>query len=104
MVKKKKMPETMYRSSRYFRVLGNPTAYMILKNLEHGRKTPSELSAVMGKALSTISTTLRHLRQVDLVRYKTIVKNKEYWIKDTYVLELLKSGEKLAEKMRGKKE
>ena len=90
----------MYRASRYFRVLGNPTAYMILRTLENNRKTPGELSEKLGKSLETISITLRHLRQINLVRYQAKGRTKEYWIKDKKVLELLNKSEELAERMR----
>ncbi|MFC1479176.1 ArsR/SmtB family transcription factor [Planctomycetota bacterium] len=99
----KNMPETMYRASRYFRVLGNPTAYMILRTLEHDRKTPGELSEELGKSLETISITLRHLRQINMVRYQAKGRTKEYWIKDKGVLELLNKSEELVERMRKKR-
>lgn len=63
------MPETVYRASRCCRVLGNPTAYLIVRSLGDQRKTPSRLSDELGVPLATISTTLRHLRQVDVVRF-----------------------------------
>lgn len=101
---KKGMPETMYRASRYFRVLGNPTAYRILRSLGKGRKTPSELSRELNMPVQTISGTLRNMRQVDLVRYQAKWKSREYWIKDRGVLGVLKRSEALVEKMRKKKE
>lgn len=99
---KRKMPETMYRASRYCRVLGNPTAYLILRCLGPERKTPSELSEQLGIGISTISITLRHLRQVDLVRYETQANSRQYWIKDDAVVKLLDAAEALAVKMRHK--
>ncbi|MFC1582787.1 ArsR/SmtB family transcription factor [Planctomycetota bacterium] len=94
----------MYRASRYFRVLGNPTAYLILRNLEKGGRTPKELSEEVGRTLATISMTLRHLRQINLVRYETRGRNKVYQLKDKAVLKILDSGEKLAEKMRSQQD
>ena len=69
MITKQNMPETMYRASRCCRVLGNPTAYLILRCLDTKCKTPSDLSEETAIPLTTISMTLRHLRQMDLVRY-----------------------------------
>ncbi len=100
---KQKMPETMYRASRYCRVLGNPTAYMILKCLGTTRKTPSKLSEELGVRLPTVSMTLKNLRQVNLVRYETEGTNKIYWIKDKTVLKMLAVAENLAEAMRKKR-
>ena len=99
---KKTMPETMYRASRYCRVLGNPTAYLILRSLQENRMTPSALSSQLGVGISTISITLRHLRQVNLVRYETRANTRQYWIKDPAVLQMLDAAESLATKMRHK--
>ena len=41
---KQTMPETMYRASRCCRILGNPTAYLILRCLGAKRKTPGDIS------------------------------------------------------------
>ncbi len=97
------MPETDYRASRFCRVLGNPTAYQIIKVLKTGMKTPTELSEKIGVSLKTISDTLRNLRQVDLVRYDTNKKNKIYYLKDLSILKILKALEYYAVKMRFKK-
>jgi DNA-binding HxlR family transcriptional regulator len=86
---KEHMPETLYRASRFCRVLGNPTAYLILRSLGSSRKTPSELSRELHIRLTTMSMTLRHLRQMDLVRYQTREKTKEYWVKERKILGIL---------------
>ena len=99
---KQKMPETMYRASRYCRVLGNPTAYLILRYLGDTRRTPGEISQELCIGMTTISATLRHLRQVNLVRYETRGNSRDYWIKDTAVIGLLDAAELLANKMRQK--
>jgi len=97
------MPETMYRASRLFRVLGNPTAYLILRCLGEGRRTPGEISEELGIPAVTISVTLRHLRQVDLVRYVTRGRHKVYWLKDKGVRQMLDRAETLVDKMRTKR-
>jgi len=94
----------MYRTSRYFRVLGNPTAYLIIRSLGRTRKTPTEMSRELNIPLTTVSSTLRHLRQVNMVRYETKSRIKEYRLKDSEVLALLEKGETLAENMRIKAE
>ena len=103
-LQKKRMPETMYRVSRYFRVLGNPTAYLILRSLGKKQKSPTELSEQLDIPITTISSTLRHLREVNLVRYETRSRCKVYMLKDRDVLDLLGRGEALADKMRNKVE
>ena len=100
---KKDMPETMYRASRCCRILGNPTAYLLLRGLGNDRKTPSRLSEELGISMQTVSLTLRILRNTDLVRYETTGRNKEYWIKDRKVLKILDSLEQWVDAMREKK-
>jgi DNA-binding transcriptional ArsR family regulator len=102
-MRKIKMLETHYRSSRFCRVLGNPTAYQILKILSAGSRTPSELCAKIGLTIKTISETLRNLRQVDLVRYETHNNNKIYFLKDPSITGVLDTLEGYADKMRFKK-
>ncbi len=97
------MPETDYRASRFCRVLGNPTAYQILKLLVKSRMTPTELSKKIGLSLKTISDTLRNLRQINLVRYETRDKNKIYFLKDKSLIQILTNIGEYVEKMRVKK-
>ncbi|MBN1673943.1 MAG: winged helix-turn-helix transcriptional regulator [Kiritimatiellae bacterium] len=97
------MPETMYRASRCCRALGNPTAYLILRLLDTRRMTPSEMSQALHVSLPTISVTLRHLRNLDLVRYETRGITKEYWVKDAKVLTVLSTLEALVGTMREKR-
>ncbi|MCK4252544.1 winged helix-turn-helix transcriptional regulator [candidate division WOR-3 bacterium] len=100
---RRKMPETDYRASRFCRVLGNPTAYQILKLLVKSRMTPTELSKKIGLSLKTISDTLRNLRQINLVRYETRDKNKIYFLKDKSLIQILTNIGEYVEKMRVKK-
>ncbi len=96
------MPETDYRASRLCRVLGNPTAYQIVKSLLKNRKTPSEIAEEMGISDTLVSATLRILRNVDVVRYETKGKEKVYWIKDDLILEICDMLEKFVARMRQK--
>jgi DNA-binding transcriptional ArsR family regulator len=97
------MPETDYRASRFCRVLGNPTAYQILKILRASARTPTELASEIGLSVKTISATLRHLRQVNLVRYTTQSSKKIYFLKDQSILRVLSGIEKYIDIMRIKK-
>ena len=94
------MLETHYRASRFCRVLGNPTAFQILKILTKSRKTPSELAEEIGLSLKTISETLRNLRQINLVRYTTEENLKIYSIKDKILPNVLFYIEKYVKRMR----
>lgn len=98
----KKMLETEYRASRICRILGNPTAYKIIKLLLKSKKTPSELSEKIGLSLPLVSLTLRTLRNINLVRYDTRGNEKIYWIKDETVSDICRSLERLVTRMRHK--
>ena len=87
-VEKRGMPETDYRASRICRVLGNPTAYKILKLLGERKLTPSQLAELTGLSISTVSSTLRILRKIDLVRYLAVEREKIYWVKEKEILYL----------------
>jgi DNA-binding HxlR family transcriptional regulator len=96
------MPETQYRGSRFCRVLGNPTAYQILRSLMKKPSTPSALQNEIGLSLQTISDTLRKLRNINIVRYETVDKNKIYFLKDKALVPVINSIEKFVNRMRVK--
>lgn len=97
---RKKIPELHYRSSRICRVLGNPTAYEILKVLSKSRKRPSEIAADFGLSLPTTCAALRSLRQLDLVRYETTREGRLYFIKDETVLSAMNQIEYLVKRIK----
>ncbi len=97
---RKKIPELHYRSSRICRVLGNPTAYEILKLLKNAEMKPTEIASLFGLSLPTICDTLRSLRQLDLVRYETRKDGKFYFIKDAKILEVMREIEWLVIRIR----
>ncbi len=97
---KRKMPETEYRASRVCRILGNPTAYQVIKSLFECEKTPSELAGEIGVSISTISDVLRNLRNIDVVRYEVRTNERVYWIKKSVIVEILLKLEKFVETIR----
>ena len=94
------MPETEYRASRVCRMLGNPTAYQVVKSLFKCAKTPSQLAQEIGLSVSTISDVLRNLRNVDLIRYEVKTQERVYWIKRPLVINILLNLERLVENIR----
>ena len=86
--------------SRIFRVLGNPTAYQIIKFLAKGKKKPSEIAAELRLSPPTVSTTLRNLRQLDLVRYENLKDGKVYFIKDEMIVLVLDKVELLVKHIK----
>jgi len=102
-MRKRKMPETQYRASRVCRILGNPTAYQIIRSLSHGEKTPSMLAAEIDVSIPTVSDTLRNLCNIDVVRYETKLNERIYWLKDATVVEILDRLDAFVKHMRIKK-
>ena len=100
---KHNMPETMYRASRCCRILGNPTAYLLLKSLGTSRKTPTDLSKECRVSIQTVSRILKDLRLIEAVRYETAAGSKMYWIKDQEILSILDSLETWVERERMRK-
>lgn len=96
----RRVPELHYRSSRIFRVLGNPTAYQIVKSLAKGKKKPSKIAAELKLSLPTVSNTLRNLRQLDLVRYENLKNGKVYFIKDEMIISILEKIELLVGRIK----
>lgn len=99
---RKKIPELHYRSSRICRVLGNPTAYELLKVLAKNEMRPTRIASEFGLSLQTICDALRSLRQLDLVRYETRQDGKYYFIKDETVLSAMREIERLVGRIRTK--
>lgn len=99
---RKKIPELHYRSSRICRVLGNPTAYEVLKLLYRKKMHPSELAEKLGLSPTTVSDVLRSLRQLDLVRYVTEKNGKQYFVKEYALLDVLIALEKVVTRIRTK--
>ncbi|MGB7053690.1 MAG: winged helix-turn-helix domain-containing protein [bacterium] len=100
---RRKMSETEYRASRFCRIMGNPTAYQIVRYLTKKRRSsPTELVERIGLSLQTICDTLRNLRNIDVVRYETINRNKVYFIKDSKIVDILGDIEGFVERLRVK--
>ena len=94
------MSEKEYRASRVCRVIGNPTAYRIIKILGKSEMTPSQLSKKLKLSIFNVSNTLRHLREIDVVRYETKKNEKVYWLKEPTILKILSELEKYTEKLK----
>ena len=94
------MPETEYRASRMCRILGNPTAYQIIKCLFKKPRNPTELATELGLSVQTISVALAKLRNVDLVRYEVKINKRIYWLKHKALIQTLLSLEKLVRYIR----
>lgn len=88
------MPEIEYRASRLCRLLGNPKTYAVLKTLRKLKfATPSTLATALKRNVSTVSTHLRNLRNLDLVSYQKKGKECIYWVKSVRIFKIIESIE-----------
>lgn len=95
------MPETEYRSTRIFRVLGNPKTYAIVKLLYKIKKaSPSELARQLNRSVKTVSDHLRTLREIDIVEYQKQGKSTVYRLKYDRIVKILQQMEALIEEIR----
>lgn len=99
-IMREKMPETEYRASRVCRILGNPTAYQVIKSLFKRAKMPTELARELGLSVQTISDVLAKLRNIDLVRYEVKSDKRIYWLKDVVIMNICRDLEKYVKRMR----
>ncbi len=99
-----KIPEREYRASRICRILGNPTAYRALKLIGKDKKRPSELAEKLNVSVATISVVLRHLREIDILRYEVRWKERVYFLKVPEILNVLEEIEKITDKIKKIKE
>jgi DNA-binding transcriptional ArsR family regulator len=99
---RKAMTETQYRASRVCRILGNPTAYQIIRLLEDKKMRPSDIAEDLGISVTLASATLRILRNIDVLRYETKGKEKYYWLKEETIESICNTLEKFVTKIRHK--
>ena len=97
---RRKISELHYRSSRICRVLGNPTAYEVLKVLSRNPLKPTDLAREMRLSIPTISDVLRSLRLLDLVRYESLAHGKMYAIKESTILSVMNQIETLVKRLK----
>ena len=76
------MEEGRYRESRLCRVLGNPLAYsLVLRLIENGSETPTDLANALRRSVHTVSHTLGKLRLTDVVRFERCGRQVQYRLK-----------------------
>jgi DNA-binding transcriptional ArsR family regulator len=72
-----------------FRVLGDPTRLRIVEALSHHELCVCDLALIVGAPQSTVSHSLRALRQMRLVRYRKDGRIAYYTLDDEHVARLL---------------
>ncbi len=78
--------------SETFRVLGDPTRLRIVHALSGAELCVCDLANVLGAAQSTVSHSLRALRQLRLVRYRKEGKIAYYALDDAHIASLVSQG------------
>ena len=87
------MLEREFQASRMMKILGNPTRFMIVKQLLEESLTPSQIAEKIDRKPNNISQHLIVLKNSNIVRFKTIGGNVYYRIKNTRVKGLILSAE-----------
>jgi ArsR family transcriptional regulator len=90
------MKEEDFKAVSLLKALGTPPRYEIVKLLEDGDKTVSEIATTLNRPLHNISQHLRILRAHNVVRYHTEGKNVFYRLKSRHILKLIQVAKTVA--------
>src|SRR5260370_17542695 len=77
------------RASRLFRAIGEPARLRIVSRLAQGEMCVTELAALEGESLSTISQRLRVLRSENIIFSPRRGKHINYGLADQHVMDLV---------------
>ena len=80
------------RAPAIFRACGDPERLRLLERLAHGEQCVSELAAMSGEGLSTVSQRLRLLRSEGIVGRRREGKHIFYALSDQHVSDLLQNA------------
>jgi ArsR family transcriptional regulator, lead/cadmium/zinc/bismuth-responsive transcriptional repressor len=89
-----KLPEgrQLEGASAMFRALGDPSRLRLLARLSEGEVCVSELAALEGEKVSTVSARLQLLHAVRLVKRRREAKHIFYAVADDHVLRLVQNA------------
>lgn len=90
----------MSRESEYLKALSHPERLRMVRALEGGERTVSELAGLLGRAQSTVSAHLAALRRSGVVKARKDGLHVYYRIADQRVRDLLALTATLAEDRR----
>lgn len=80
--------ETLQRVAETFKLLGDPTRLRIVDALSRAELCVCDLALIVGASQSTVSHSLRSLRQFRLVRYRKDGKIAYYSLDDEHIAQL----------------
>lgn len=84
--------ETIYKATKIFSALADPTRFKILSSLAGGELCVCDLQELCDVSQSAVSHQLRLLRDIDLVRARREGQRAVYRLSDDHVLSLLQIG------------
>lgn len=85
-------PFTANRLAEVFKALSDPNRLRLISLLLDNEVCVHTLEVTLGMSQSAISHQLRHLRQLNLVRFRKEGRHVYYQLDDDHVRELLKQG------------
>lgn len=83
--------DAIERGAAMLRVLGDPTRLKIVRALATEELCVCDLATLLGQSQSTVSHSLRALRQMRLVRYRKVGKIAYYAVDDAHVAEVART-------------
>jgi ArsR family transcriptional regulator, lead/cadmium/zinc/bismuth-responsive transcriptional repressor len=87
-----KQPQAVQTATDIFRVLGDPTRLRIVDALTRHELCVCDLALIVNASQSTVSHSLRALRQLRLVKYRKEGKIAFYSLDDHHISNLLKTA------------
>ncbi len=85
-------PVLLERAAEFFRAAGDPARLRLLAALEHRELCVTDLAALTGEGMSTISQRLRVLRSAGLVTRRRDHKHVLYSLADDHIAQLIRSA------------
>lgn len=85
-------PALLERAAEFFRAAGDPGRLLLLAELDRGERCVSDLAALTGEGMSTISQRLKVLRAAGLVTRRREHKHILYSLADRHITQLIQSA------------
>ncbi len=84
--------EDYFELAEFFKIFGDPARLRILKSLQPGSISVSDLAAIVDMSQSAVSHQLRILKQARVVKVRREGKNSFYSLDDEHIDTILKLG------------
>ena len=94
------MTELEKRTLELFKMLGNHTRYVLIKNLHSGEFNVSHLTELTGKKITTVSKHLRLLKELEIVSFRTVENQVFYSLKKKGLINLIDDAMRIMKRKR----